>query len=157
MDQSRADAVATVVADLPSLDIRRLANGARNLAVAYNVGVSAAREPIVAITNDDCTVATDWLEVGVRTVAARDDLLATGRVLPDGDAELVPSCKTSDEAREYRGEPEVSLLFAANMVVHRSELLAIGGFDEGFAGRPRTGTCASAGWARGGRCATSRR
>jgi len=134
VDQSGADAVAAVVADLPSLDIRRLASSVRNIAVACNVGVGAAREAIVAITNDDCTVATDWLEVGVRTVAARDDVLATGRVLPDGDAELVPSCKTSDEAREYRGELEVSLLFAANMVVHRSELLAIGGFDEALAG-----------------------
>jgi GT2 family glycosyltransferase len=133
VDQSRAEAVAAVVADLPSLDIRRLASSARNIAAAYNVGVSAAREAIVAVTHDDCTVATDWLEVGVRTVAARDDLLASGRILPDGDAELVPSCKTSDEAREYRGELEVSLLFPANMVVHRSALLAIGGFDEAFA------------------------
>ena len=42
-DQSRADAVAAVVADLPSLHIRRLASSARNIAVAYNVGVSAAQ------------------------------------------------------------------------------------------------------------------
>ena len=46
---------------------------------------------------------------------------------------LVPSCKTTERAREYRGEPEVSLLFPANMVFHRAELMAIGGFDEAFA------------------------
>ena len=69
----------------------------------------------------------------MRTGAARDDLLVTGRILPDGDAELVPSSNTTDEARQYPGELEVSLLFPANMVVHRSELLAIGGFDEAFA------------------------
>jgi GT2 family glycosyltransferase len=150
VDQSRADAVAALTADLPSLNIRRLASSARNIAVAYNVGVSAARETIVASTHDDCTVATDWLEVGVRTVAAREGLLATGRVLPDGDADLVPSCKTSDEAREYQGELEVSLLFTANMVVHRSELLAIGGFDEAFAKAAEDGDLCFR-WLRSGR------
>ncbi|WP_259313724.1 glycosyltransferase family 2 protein [Capillimicrobium parvum] len=133
VDQSRGDALAPLIADLPSLPIRRVASGARNIAVAYNVGIQAAREAIVAVTHDDCTVAADWLEVALRTVASRTDLLATGRVLPEGDADLVPSCKTSEEPREYCGELEVSLLFPANFVAHRSELLAIGGFDEAFA------------------------
>jgi GT2 family glycosyltransferase len=149
VDQSRADAVAALVADLPSLRIRRLTSSAPNICVAYNVGVSAAREAIVASTHDDCTVARDWLEVGVRTVAAREDLLATGRVLPDGNADLVPSCKTSGEAREYRGELEVSLLFPANMFLHRSELLAIGGFDEALAGAEDGDLCFR--WLRSGR------
>jgi GT2 family glycosyltransferase len=149
VDQSRADAVASLVAELPSLGIRRLTSNARNISVAYNVGVGAAREAIVASTHDDCRVATDWLEVGVRTVAAREDLLATGRVLPDGDPDLVPSCKTSHEAREYRGELEVSLLFPANMFVRRSELLAIGGFDETVAGAEDGDLCFR--WLRSGR------
>jgi GT2 family glycosyltransferase len=150
VDQSRGDAVAALIADLPSLRIRRVASGARNIAVAYNAGLHAAREEIVAVTHDDCTVAGDWLEVGVRTVAPRADLLATGRVMPDGDADLVPSCKTSEEPREYRGELEVSLLFPANMVVHRSELLAIGGFDEAFARAAEDGDLCFR-WLRSGR------
>jgi GT2 family glycosyltransferase len=150
VDQSGGDAVAALIADLPSLDIRRLASSARNIAAAYNVGVSAAREAILASTHDDCTVAKDWLDVAVRTVAAREDLLVTGRVLPDGDADLVPSCKTSDEPREYRGEFEVSLLFTSNMVVHRSELLAIGSFDEAFARAAEDGDLCFR-WLRSGR------
>jgi GT2 family glycosyltransferase len=132
VDQSGGDAVTTLVADLPSLRIRRVASAERNIAVAYNVGVRAAREAIVAVTHDDCTVAPDWLEIGMRTVSPRANLLASGRVMPDCDAGLVPSCKTSEEAREYRGESEVSLLFPANMAFHRAELMAIGGFDEAF-------------------------
>jgi GT2 family glycosyltransferase len=132
VDQSGGDAVASLIADLPSLHIRRVGSDARNIAVACNAGIHAAREAVVAITNDDCTVAPEWVEAGLRTVVSRPELLATGRVMPGGDADLVPSCKTSEEPREYRGELEVSLLFAANMVAHRSELLAIGGFDEAF-------------------------
>jgi GT2 family glycosyltransferase len=150
VDQSGGDAVARLIADLPSLPIRRVASDARNIAIAYNVGIRAAREDIVAVTHDDCTVAADWLEVGVRTVAPRTDLLATGRVMPDGDADLVPSCKTSEEAREYRGEVEVSLLFPANMFVHRSELAAIGGFDEAFARAAEDGDLCFR-WLRSGR------
>ena len=149
VDQSRGDALAALIADLPALRIRRFASDARNIAVACNVGVRAAHETLVAITNDDCTVAADWLEVGVRTVAPRPDLLATGRVMPDGDADRVPSCKTSEEEREYRGEPEVSLLFPGNMVVDRSELLAFGGFDEALAGAEDGDLCFR--WLRSGR------
>jgi GT2 family glycosyltransferase len=150
VDQSGGDALAPLIADLPALPIRRVPSGARNVAVAYNAGVRAARQAIVAVTNDDCKVAVDWLEAAVRTVAARPDLLGTGRVLPDGDADRVPSCKTSEEPREYRGELEVSLLFAANMVVHRSELLAIGGFDEAFARAAEDGDLCFR-WLRSGR------
>jgi glycosyltransferase involved in cell wall biosynthesis len=99
VDQSGDSAVAALVADLPSLRIRRVASADRNIAVAYNVGIRAAHEAIVAVTHDDCTVAPDWLAIGRRTVAARPDLLASGRVLPAGNAGLVPSCKTSEEAR----------------------------------------------------------
>ena len=150
VDQSGGDALAPLIADLPALPIRRVPSGARNIAVAHNVGVRAAREKIVAVTHDDCTVAADWLEVGLRTVATRAELLATGRVMPDGEVDLVPSCKTSDEPREYRGELEVSLLFPANMVAHRSELLAIGGFDEAFARAAEDGDLCFR-WLRSGR------
>ena len=148
--RAAATRVAALITDLPSLRIRRVASDARNIAVAYNVGIRAAHEAIVAVTHDDCTVAPDWLEVGMRTVSPRADLLATGRVMPDGDAGLVPSCKTSEEAREYRGEPEVSLLFPANMVVDRSELMAIGGFDEAFARAAEDGDLCFR-WLRSGR------
>jgi GT2 family glycosyltransferase len=150
VDQSGGDALAPLIAELPALPIRRVASDARNVAVAYNAGVRAAREAIVAVTHDDCTVAADWLEVGLRTVATRADLLATGRVMPDGEADLVPSCKTSDEPREYRGELEVSLLFPANMIAHRSELLAMGGFDEAFARAAEDGDLCYR-WLRSGR------
>jgi glycosyltransferase involved in cell wall biosynthesis len=157
VDQSDGEGVARLIADLPSLRIRRVASDARNIAIAYNVGIRAAREEIVAVTHDDCTVAADWLEVGVRTVAQRTDLLATGRVMPDGDADRVPSCKTSEEAGEWRGKLEVSLLFPANMVVRRSELLAIGGFNEAFARAAEDGDLSFRWLRRGARCAMSRR
>jgi GT2 family glycosyltransferase len=150
VDQSGGDALESLVADLPSLSVRRVESDARNIAVACNAGIRAAREAVVAITNDDCIVAADWLAVALGTVAARRDLLATGRVMPEGDADLVPSCKTSEEPQEYCGELEVSLLFAANMVAHRDELLAIGGFDEAFARAAEDGDLCFR-WLRSGR------
>jgi GT2 family glycosyltransferase len=133
VDQSGGDALGPLVAELPALRVRRIASRERNIAAAYNAGLRAAGEAVVAVTHDDCTVARDWLEACVRTVARRPELLATGRVMPDGDPDRVPSCKTSDQPQEYCDELEVSLLFPANMVAHRAELLAIGGFDEAFA------------------------
>jgi GT2 family glycosyltransferase len=150
VDQSGGDALAPLVAEMPELRVRRIESRARNIAVAYNVGVAAAREAIIAVTHDDCTVAADWLETCVRTVAPYPELLATGRVMPDGDADRVPSCKTSEEMREYRNELEVSLVFPNNMVVHRSELLAIGGFDEAFARAAEDGDMCYR-WLRSGR------
>jgi GT2 family glycosyltransferase len=150
VDQSGGDAVSPLIDDLPALRVRRVVSAARNIAVAYNVGIRAAGEAIVAVTHDDCTVAPDWLEACVRTAARRPELLATGRVMPDGDADRVPSCKTSEEAREYRDQLEVSLLFPANMVAHRAELLAIGGFDEAFARAAEDGDLCFR-WLRSGR------
>lgn len=150
VDQGDHDSATTLVADFPSLQIRRVASAERNIAVAYNLGIHAAREAIVAVTHDDCAVAPDWLVTGMRTVSSRHDLLASGRVMPDGDAGLVPSCKTTEKAREYRGEPEVSLLFPANMVFHRAELMAIGGFDEAFARAAEDGDLCFR-WLRSGR------
>jgi GT2 family glycosyltransferase len=150
VDQSGGDALAPLIADVPALRVRRIASRARNIAVAYNVGIRAAGEAIIAVTHDDCTVAPDWLEACLRTVARRPELLATGRVMPDGDGDRVPSCKTSEEAREYRNELEVSLLFPANMVAHRAELLALGGFDEAFARAAEDGDLCFR-WLRSGR------
>jgi GT2 family glycosyltransferase len=132
VDQSGGEAVATLAAEF-DLPIERVVSDARNLPLALNLGVRAAQSRLVAVTNDDCTVAPDWLEVAGATVATREDLLVTGRVLPGAGCDgLVPSCKTSERPEEHRGHAEVSLLFAGNMIVHRSQVLALGGFDEAF-------------------------
>src|ERR1700750_1584926 len=59
VDQSSGDALAAL-GQAPPLPIRRIASQERNVAAAYNVGIRAATEAIVAVTHDDCTVAADW-------------------------------------------------------------------------------------------------
>jgi GT2 family glycosyltransferase len=98
-----------------------------------NRGLREAAHPIVFVTNDDCTVSPDWIRVGVELLGARPDLLATGRVLPAGDARGVPSLITTEAPEELTGRRLCDRLYGANMVVSRDAALAIGGFDPVYA------------------------
>lgn len=95
-----------------------------------NVGLRAARHDVVLITDDDCTVAPDWIARGYAHLEARPGAIITGRVLPVGDPGAVPSTITDPVPRDYTGAVHIGKLFHGNMAARRSLLLSIGGFDE---------------------------
>jgi GT2 family glycosyltransferase len=132
IDQSGGEEVAAVVEDFASAGAVRLASSGRGIALATNEGLRCAGHETVLVTNDDCTVAEDWIAVACELAAEDPRAIFTGRVIPAGDPEGVPSIKDDPCPQDFTGEIECYVLFAANMVAPRSAVLALGGFDERF-------------------------
>ena len=100
------------------------------IATGTNHGLRQVRTPIVAVTHDDCRVQRDWLGSLRDRVILEGLAVLTGRVLPEGDAE-VPSVITSTVAVTYtRPLPGRDVLYPANMAFPRAVLDAVGFMDE---------------------------
>lgn len=130
VDQSGGDAVAAVTGAIGSPLVRRTACDGTGTARAMNVGLAAIRNETVLVTHDDCTVAPEWVGCGTRLASLHPDAIVTGRVLPPDGSPYVPSTKIDEEPHDYTGQVMTGVLYPANMVVRRSLIVAIGGFDE---------------------------
>lgn len=96
-----------------------------------NAGLRRASQPIVLITDDDCTVTPDWVGVAADAMAEAPLGIITGQVLPaGGDPRLVPSILEMAEPREYTGEVRQDVLYGGNMACSPAAVLELGGFDE---------------------------
>jgi len=101
---------------------------------ALNLGVERARAPWLAFTDDDCEVASDWLEVIDR--AARDagqDRVLTGRVVagsPEGPSVKAPSLREDGREMTFTSPSFRDVLFGNNMAIPAALLKRIGPFDE---------------------------
>jgi GT2 family glycosyltransferase len=128
VDSSPDDAVADVVARFAGAGARVLRCDELGLGHAFNAGLRAARHQTVLLTNDDCVVDTAWARVGLETLAATPGTIVSGRVLPDGDPEVVPSTIDDPAPREHVATPAF-VLYTQSMAVARDAVLDIGGFD----------------------------
>jgi GT2 family glycosyltransferase len=130
VDQSGDEAVRATVARYGQLGGRLLESSVRDRSVAVNHGMRHAEQELVLVTDDDCTVAEDWVGTAWASLSRDPDAIVTGRVLPSGDAIAIPSLVGADEPQDYTGELHDNVLFGCNMGCSRSRFLAIGGFDE---------------------------
>lgn len=130
VDQSGTEAVRTTVERYADLGARLLESEVRDRSVAVNHGMQHAEHDLVLVTDDDCTVAEDWVGTGWAKLSVDPDAIVTGRVLPVGDAISVPSLIGAEEPHDYTGELHYDALFGCNMGCSRSRFLALGGFDE---------------------------
>lgn len=129
VDQSDGPEVGAVVESFAEAGCRYVRCEPRGLAMARNVGLRMAVHDVVLQTDDDCTVAMDWVARAWHHMKREPRGIVTGRVLPVGDPEWVPSTNTETQAKTYTSE-HFSVLYPNNMVGSRAEMLAIGGFDE---------------------------
>jgi GT2 family glycosyltransferase len=98
---------------------------------ARNAGLAAAAAPIVAFTDDDCVVASDWLECVEKAFLDPTVAFITGQVLPDTDRRLNISCIVSPDPRRFDADSDpFQCGTGANMSYRRDACQAIGGFDE---------------------------
>ena len=132
VDQSGDASVRDLVAAFASIDARLVACAGRGVSKGRNLGLREARHEVVLVTDDDCTVAPDWVAKGWELIAAEDDGIVTGRVLPVGDPSAVPSWKEDERPHDFTGQVHAGALFPNNMALRRSVVLAAGGFDEHF-------------------------
>lgn len=131
VDQSDSLETTEVVAEFAAVGAVVLDLRPPNLPRALNVGLATARHDWVLVTHDDCTVDPSWIRIGAALAArAREPAILTGRVLPVGDPDMVPSIKTDPEPYDYTGEPRWNVLFPNNMVLPPQPVLDLGGFDE---------------------------
>ena len=135
LDQSRPD--QTLTREFRNgLVVRHLRCPRRGKSAALNLGVREARAPWLAFTDDDCQVATDWLEVIDRTAGqAGTGCALTGRVVagtPEGEAVTAPSLRERDRETTYESPGFRDVLFGNNMAIPAELLRRVGCFDEGL-------------------------
>ena len=136
VDQSDDDGTANALASfLDDPRVRYRHSRAVGVAIARNLAVDEAEGEFVAITDDDCEVAPDWLgELAAAFALDARIAVVFGNVLPgphDARAGFVPACVHDAPAlaRRLREKNRVDGA-AASMAVRRSAWDAIGGFDE---------------------------
>src|SRR5436190_13859931 len=88
VDQSDDDRTRSVVqeTDVPALvRLRYLRDSRRGLAVAQNLSIVKSSFPVIAVTDDDCVPAQDWVRRIDETFRNESEIVClTGRVLPLG-------------------------------------------------------------------------
>jgi GT2 family glycosyltransferase len=137
VDQSRDDHTARLVESFRTgpLRVRLLRQPPLGLGASQNEAVSQAATTVVAVTDDDCVPARNWVERLSRIFASADSPdLVTGRVLAlpaSGDRTYPVSLRTSGEARAFdRASMPWDVGSGNNFAVRRSAFLEIGGCDE---------------------------
>jgi len=136
-DQSRDLRTEEVVQEHArrGLPVRYLRDGRTGLGVAQNMAFSHSSSPVVAVTDDDCVPAPDWI-AAIEAAFAADPQLGglTGPVLPlpTDDPDLVPvSSRTSTVDRMFFGRHVPwDVGSGNNFAVRREWLDIIRGNDE---------------------------
>jgi GT2 family glycosyltransferase len=130
VDQSPDQVSAAVIAAAGDLPVRLVACTGTGRALAVNRGLREAREPFALIVDDDMTVQSDWVGVASAHLTDHPDSVITGRVLPAGDAEGVPSTITDVQPQVYTRGAHPGVLYAGNMGVRVALAAELGYFDE---------------------------
>jgi GT2 family glycosyltransferase len=130
--QANVAEVEELARAFPDLAVRVIPCPGRGVSSGRNTGLRAAEHDVVLVTDDDCTVAPDWVGVAMSLMTELPCGIVTGRVVPAGDPRGIPSLKDDPWPHDFTGETHGGALFANNMALSRGAVIAIGGFDERF-------------------------
>jgi len=132
VDQSSNPEIREWLSDLQVLGVeaKHLPSSQTGKAAAVNRGVECADTEFIAITDDDCLVAPDWLRNMRAHLKNRPGAVVTGRVEAAGD-EAVPMVVTSLAPATYsRPRLKFDTLSGGNMGVALSVMKQVGLLDE---------------------------
>jgi GT2 family glycosyltransferase len=133
VDQSHAPEVEELSASFGDHHVRVVPCFGRGVSKGRNDGLKAAAHEIVLVTDDDCTVQTDWIGAAWQAMDGDAERIVTGRVVHVGDPRGSTDEVDDDTPREFTGAPRTGVLFPNNMALGRTAVLSEeGGFDERF-------------------------
>jgi GT2 family glycosyltransferase len=112
------------------LRIRYIRSAERGRARGVNRGIEAASTRFVAITDDDCLAAPDWVVRMRARLEAAPDRIITGRVDERGDEPTVAARVTPHAWVVDRPRLGEDVLCGGNMGIARERFLALGKLDE---------------------------
>jgi GT2 family glycosyltransferase len=133
VDQGRNPAVAGWLEQLQSagLNTRYVPSGQHGRSAGINRGLETVDTSFVAITDDDCFVAADWLAIMASRLRQEPGVIVTGRVEQAGDMGVAFSVVTSHELRRYeRPSLKVHPFIGGNVGMAMALVDRIGLFDE---------------------------
>ena len=132
VDQSGGTEIAELVDEFGEIGARDTRSDGRGVGLARNAGLREAAHEVVAMTDDDCTVAADWVANAHRLASGDPGRIFTGRVLAGaGESQgEVPSTRTEEVPYDFTGQRSCDGLFSGNVVLPRRAALEAGGFDE---------------------------
>jgi glycosyltransferase involved in cell wall biosynthesis len=136
VDQSQDDATARVVARLGDGRVRYMRQSEGGASRGRNAGIEVARGAVIAFTDDDCTVPSEWLrQLEAACAGPRSPGVVLGALraaLADSYERFTPSWSPRRVRRlrwswqsAFRGEGAT-----ANMAARREVCERLGGFDE---------------------------
>jgi GT2 family glycosyltransferase len=133
VDQGREPAVSAMMARLEEIGIRSVyvPSEQRGRSSGINRGLERVDSRFVAITDDDCFVAHDWVARMSERLELDPDVIVTGRVDLAGDEDGAFSTVTSMEERLYtRPQLKTHPLIGGNVGLAMEKVRSIGPFDE---------------------------
>lgn len=135
VDQSVDDATEAAIQPFVASDhrVRYIRSTTSGLSCGRNIALGLAGAPLVAITDDDCEVAPDWLAGIIETFDTKPDIAFIAGTLapapfPPGTGDIPHFCPTARKVVE-RAWP-LTECFGANIAVRRAVLNEVGIFDE---------------------------
>jgi GT2 family glycosyltransferase len=132
VDQGRNPVVATWLAQLDAVGLKTLyvPSSRRGRSAGINRGLEQVQSRFVAVTDDDCFVAPEWLQTMAARLRAEPGVIFTGRVEMAGD-EVEFSTVTSREPRRFtRPQLKVHPFIGGNAGMAMDLVRRIGLFDE---------------------------
>ncbi|MBX9651426.1 MAG: glycosyltransferase family 2 protein [Xanthobacteraceae bacterium] len=141
IDQSTNDETQAIVRQIGERDsrVRYQRMNTSGLSRAYNLAIASTSGPIIAFTDDDCLVPSDWIEKIVTAFEEQcDGELMYGQVVPaypkDGGTELTPLLRIDKAERLDRANGFRVFGMGANFAARRSLFERAGTFDEALGG-----------------------
>jgi glycosyltransferase involved in cell wall biosynthesis len=141
IDQSTNDETEAIVRRIGERDsrVRYQRMSTSGLSRAYNLGIVSTTGPIIAFTDDDCLVPTDWItKIVMAFEEQRDGELMYGQVIPaypeDGGNVLTPLLRIEKPERLDRANGFRVFGMGANFAARRSLFERAGTFDEALGG-----------------------
>jgi len=128
-DDSRIDSLI-VDSKRAGLPVTLIRSSDRGRARGLNLGIAHVRSRFVAITDDDCLPAADWVERMADLLRQRPEAIVTGRVESEGDEPAVDTFGDLRPAEWNRPRLRHDSLCGGNMGAALEVLREVGPFDE---------------------------